>query len=300
MRRLTSMIEPVDIDIVRDRSVTVTFDDGMVCTFPVDALRSACPCATCRGLRERGEVGLAAPGSTRHDHHPARRAERRVGTVDRLERRAQHGHLRVVGAAPLVAGRARSGDGHRPRTRGSGRRRRSVAFGPMALPPPPAPTNPPAQPAAVAALLPPSRPRDRSQLHTLRSLGVQRLPGAGRRRLALPRVRQGRAPRHRHSCQVVERAPADADDLHPDGHQLRGVRLDHASPTPARSAAARNPSAEQIDLGLELVLPRRYGNRTSGTGWSPRASCTSASSTSPSTCWCCTSWASCSNGRWAG
>ena len=58
------MIEPVDIDIVRDRSVTITFDDGMVCVFPVDALRSGCPCATCRGLRERGEVAWPRPGLT--------------------------------------------------------------------------------------------------------------------------------------------------------------------------------------------------------------------------------------------
>jgi DUF971 family protein len=54
--------EPVDIDIVRDRSVTVTFDDGMVCEFPVDALRAACPCATCRGLREQGDVAWPRPG----------------------------------------------------------------------------------------------------------------------------------------------------------------------------------------------------------------------------------------------
>lgn len=55
-------VEPVDIDVVRDRSVTITFDDGMVCEFPVEALRSACPCATCRGLRERGEQAWPRPG----------------------------------------------------------------------------------------------------------------------------------------------------------------------------------------------------------------------------------------------
>ncbi len=54
--------EPVDIDIVRDRSVTVTFDDDMRCEFPVIALRSACPCATCRGMRERGESAWPRPG----------------------------------------------------------------------------------------------------------------------------------------------------------------------------------------------------------------------------------------------
>jgi DUF971 family protein len=54
--------EPIDIDIVRDRSVTVTFDDGTVSEFPVNALRAACPCATCRGQRERGEVAWPRPG----------------------------------------------------------------------------------------------------------------------------------------------------------------------------------------------------------------------------------------------
>jgi len=56
-------ITPADIDIQRDRSVTITFEDGLVCTFPVDVLRAACPCATCRGLRERGEDAWPRPGS---------------------------------------------------------------------------------------------------------------------------------------------------------------------------------------------------------------------------------------------
>lgn len=46
---------PADIDIQRDRSVTITFEDGAVCEFPVEALRAGCPCATCRGMRERGQ-----------------------------------------------------------------------------------------------------------------------------------------------------------------------------------------------------------------------------------------------------
>ncbi|MGD9997372.1 MAG: DUF971 domain-containing protein [Ilumatobacteraceae bacterium] len=55
-------IEPVDIDIVRDRSVTITFDDGVVATYPVTDLRAACPCASCRGWRERGEQAWPRPG----------------------------------------------------------------------------------------------------------------------------------------------------------------------------------------------------------------------------------------------
>jgi DUF971 family protein len=58
-------VSPLDIDIVRETAVTITFDDDVVCTFPVAALRAACPCATCRGMRERGEV--AWPRGTQSD-----------------------------------------------------------------------------------------------------------------------------------------------------------------------------------------------------------------------------------------
>ncbi len=53
---------PSDIDIVRERSVTITFDDGVVAVYPVTALRAGCPCASCRGWRERGEVAWPRPG----------------------------------------------------------------------------------------------------------------------------------------------------------------------------------------------------------------------------------------------
>ena len=45
----------IDIAIRRDDAMVVTYADGEVATFPVATLRGACPCATCRGLRERGE-----------------------------------------------------------------------------------------------------------------------------------------------------------------------------------------------------------------------------------------------------
>jgi DUF971 family protein len=53
---------PVDIDIVRDTAVTVTFEDGQCCVFPVPELRAVCPCASCRGWRERGEQAWPRPG----------------------------------------------------------------------------------------------------------------------------------------------------------------------------------------------------------------------------------------------
>lgn len=52
----------VDIDIVRDRQVTITFDDDVVAVYPVKALRAGCPCASCRGWRERGEAAWPRPG----------------------------------------------------------------------------------------------------------------------------------------------------------------------------------------------------------------------------------------------
>jgi DUF971 family protein len=55
---------PVDIDVVRDRTVTITFDDGEVCAFPVEQLRAACPCASCRGWRERGQIAWPRPGQS--------------------------------------------------------------------------------------------------------------------------------------------------------------------------------------------------------------------------------------------
>jgi DUF971 family protein len=58
----TDRATPADIDIVRDEAVTVTFDDGAVCRYQVQLLRANCPCASCRGWRERGEVAWPRPG----------------------------------------------------------------------------------------------------------------------------------------------------------------------------------------------------------------------------------------------
>lgn len=57
-----SATTPTDIDVVRDRHVRITFGDGVVAEFGVGALRAACPCASCRGWRERGEVAWPRPG----------------------------------------------------------------------------------------------------------------------------------------------------------------------------------------------------------------------------------------------
>ncbi len=55
--------EPESIDVARDESVTVTYLDGEVARFDLVSLRRACPCATCRALRDRGEEPWPRPGS---------------------------------------------------------------------------------------------------------------------------------------------------------------------------------------------------------------------------------------------
>jgi DUF971 family protein len=54
----------IDVTIERQATLTITFDDELVCTFAVGELRAACPCATCRGLRERGDVAWPRPGQS--------------------------------------------------------------------------------------------------------------------------------------------------------------------------------------------------------------------------------------------
>jgi prepilin-type processing-associated H-X9-DG protein len=55
--------EPATIDVKRDEGVSITFLDGHVAWFDLVTLRRGCPCATCRGLRDRGEDAWPRPGS---------------------------------------------------------------------------------------------------------------------------------------------------------------------------------------------------------------------------------------------
>jgi DUF971 family protein len=52
-----------DIQVERERAVTLTFDDGAVCELPIVELRLACPCATCRSYRDREEPAWPRPGA---------------------------------------------------------------------------------------------------------------------------------------------------------------------------------------------------------------------------------------------
>ncbi len=54
--------EVVDIEVQRGAGVRVTYGDGAVVGVAVETLRAVCPCATCRGMRERGQVAWPRPG----------------------------------------------------------------------------------------------------------------------------------------------------------------------------------------------------------------------------------------------
>jgi DUF971 family protein len=48
-------IEVADVTVDRDQGMTITFADGRECTFGLEELRLACPCAGCRAARDKGE-----------------------------------------------------------------------------------------------------------------------------------------------------------------------------------------------------------------------------------------------------
>ena len=50
---------PTDIEINRERSVTLTWPDHHVSRFALPDLRAACPCAFCRNRRDSGTAVLA-------------------------------------------------------------------------------------------------------------------------------------------------------------------------------------------------------------------------------------------------
>ena len=55
--------EPADVEVMKAEGVTITFHDGHVARFDLTTLRTGCPCAQCRGLRDRGEPAWPRPGA---------------------------------------------------------------------------------------------------------------------------------------------------------------------------------------------------------------------------------------------
>jgi DUF971 family protein len=60
---MEDLYEPEKIDVARDAGVTITFHDGFVADFDLVTLRHACPCATCRNLRDQGAELWPRPSS---------------------------------------------------------------------------------------------------------------------------------------------------------------------------------------------------------------------------------------------
>ena len=48
-------ITPTRLNLKRDEKLEIDWRDGRRCTYPISLLRSMCPCALCRGLREGHE-----------------------------------------------------------------------------------------------------------------------------------------------------------------------------------------------------------------------------------------------------
>jgi DUF971 family protein len=56
-----------DITVAKRSNVTIEFCDGHTHTFTLDELRTNCPCAGCRSVRDRGEVPWPTATSTPED-----------------------------------------------------------------------------------------------------------------------------------------------------------------------------------------------------------------------------------------
>ena len=61
--RMEDRYDAVDIVVERSKGLTVTFADEHVAEFNLMRLRLACPCATCRSLRDRGQEAWPTHGS---------------------------------------------------------------------------------------------------------------------------------------------------------------------------------------------------------------------------------------------
>jgi DUF971 family protein len=54
---------PASIEVDREHGVTLEWPDGALSRLGLEELRASCPCAECRGLRERGAAAWPRPGS---------------------------------------------------------------------------------------------------------------------------------------------------------------------------------------------------------------------------------------------
>lgn len=66
---------PTAIDLDRTRALTIRWTDGVVSTYPLAALRRACPCATCRDERSRASRSVLPTISAAADQQAMATAE---------------------------------------------------------------------------------------------------------------------------------------------------------------------------------------------------------------------------------
>lgn len=55
--------DPIDLEVDRERGLTIEFADGHVARLDLMGVRLGCPCATCRSLRDRGDDPWPRPDS---------------------------------------------------------------------------------------------------------------------------------------------------------------------------------------------------------------------------------------------
>src|SRR5207248_8960722 len=49
---MAESITPIALNLKRDEKLEVKWSDGQVCVYPIALLRTMCPCAACRTVRE--------------------------------------------------------------------------------------------------------------------------------------------------------------------------------------------------------------------------------------------------------
>ena len=54
---------PVALELDRERHLKLTWENGRQATFALETLRTNCPCAACRGLREQSKPAYPTPGA---------------------------------------------------------------------------------------------------------------------------------------------------------------------------------------------------------------------------------------------
>ena len=57
---MTPQTTPLRLNLIKDRQLEIDWQDGRRCVYPIDYLRSMCPCAQCKVVRA-GPAGDAPP-----------------------------------------------------------------------------------------------------------------------------------------------------------------------------------------------------------------------------------------------